>query len=149
MRCLQSTKALKHKGLFFFAIRTGYRIEQTLGIIIWRYGEMKKFWIRLIAYLGALTGLAWANNAVMLHFHPLAYYYTPTGLAISITVAVVEALIVYPICGWYLDKILVPALNEGVEKKKTEVIKESYEACSSAYRNYKDVVIAEFKSDNE
>ena len=105
--------------------------------------------MRLAVYLGSLVSIAWANYAVMLHFHPLAYYYTPRGMLLSAGIAVAQALIIWPLSQVYLKRRILPALYEGMEEQTTKVVKECYEACVSEYTNYKERVVAEFKDENE
>lgn len=102
---------------------------------------MKKFWVRLAVYLGSLVAIAWLNNAVMLHLHPLEYYYTPSGMLLNMAVCVTEALIICPMSYVYMKRILIPSLNEGLEKKAADVAKESYESCKKSYREYRERVI--------
>lgn len=109
---------------------------------------MYKFWTRLAIYLGSLVSIAWANYAVMLHFHPLAYYYTPKGMLLSAGIAVAQALIIWPLSQVYLTRRVLPALYEGMEEKTTKVVRECYEACLSAYTDYKEHVITEFEDEN-
>lgn len=85
---------------------------------------MKKFWIRLAIYLAAMVGLAWVNNAVMLHFHDLAYYYTPSGMLLNAVVTLAEALIVWPISELVISKWVLSALKEGLKEEKESIITE-------------------------
>lgn len=85
---------------------------------------MKKFYIRMAVYLAAVVAVAWGNNAVLLHFHPLEYYYTPTGILLTTAVAVAEALIMWPIGSWLFDHWIVPALEEGLEESIETEFKE-------------------------
>ena len=85
---------------------------------------MKKFWIRLAIYLAAMVGLAWVNNAVMLHFHDLAYYYTPSGMLLNAAVTFVEALIIWPITQLVLTRWVLASLHEGLEEEKESIITE-------------------------
>ena len=110
---------------------------------------MKKFWILLGAWLASMVAVAWINNFVLLRIHPLAYYYTPTGMAMSITIGVIESLIIWPLSHWYGKNVMIPALKKGVEKEEIKAAKASYEACSFAYRDFKDRVVTEFKDENE
>lgn len=85
---------------------------------------MKKFWIRLAAYFGGLLALAWIYNAVLLHLHPLEYYYTRTGLLLSAGVTVAEVLILYPLYGYILEHWVLPAALEGLYEEKEGIITE-------------------------
>ena len=85
---------------------------------------MKKFYIRLAVYLAAVVAVAWGNNAVLLHFHPLEYYYTPTGILLTTAVAVVEALIMWPTGSWLFDHWIIPAHKEGIAEKMESIVTE-------------------------
>lgn len=102
---------------------------------------MRKFWVRLAVYLGSLVAIAWLNNAVMLHFHPLEYYYTPSGMLLNLAVCVTEALIVWPLSRVYMKRILIPSLNEGLEKEAADAARGSYESCKKSYREFRDQVM--------
>lgn len=84
---------------------------------------MKKFWIRFAIYLAAMVGIAWLNNAALLHFHPLAYYYTPAGMMLAAGVTSIKALIVWPLSAWYLKEILAPAAKEGLKNEIERSVK--------------------------
>lgn len=86
---------------------------------------MKKFWFRLCLYLGAMLAVAWGNNAVLLHFHPLEYYYTPTGILLTSAVAFAEAVVLLPIGNWVFDHWIIPAQKEGLEESIETEFKEN------------------------
>lgn len=77
---------------------------------------MKKFYIRMVVYLAAVVAVAWGNNVVLLHFHPLEFYYTPTGILLTSAVMVVEALTLWPAGSWLFDHWIIPARKEGLEE---------------------------------
>ena len=85
---------------------------------------MKKFWFRLAVYLMAVLAVAWGNNAVLLHFHPLEYYYTPTGILLTTAVAIAEAVILLPAGNWAFDNWIIPAQKEGLAKEEESIISE-------------------------
>lgn len=85
---------------------------------------MKKFWFRLAAYFAGMIAVAWGNNAVLLHFHPLEYYYTPSGLLLTTVVTGIEAIILWPCSTWLLEHWVLPAEKEGLEKEKEAIITE-------------------------
>lgn len=85
---------------------------------------MKKFCIRLAVYFAAMVAVAWGNNAVLLHFHPLEYYYTPTGILLTSAVMAVEALTLWPAGGWLFDHWIIPAQKEGLTKEGESIISE-------------------------
>lgn len=72
---------------------------------------MKKFWVLLGIYLAAMVGIAWGNYAVLTHFHPLEYYYTPAGALLNMAVSSVECMIAWPISKWYIVKVLLPSIK--------------------------------------
>ena len=80
---------------------------------------MKKFWIMFIGDLVALVAIAWTNNAVLLHLHPLEYYYTSSGLLLAFCVNAVEISIVWPLSAWYIKK-LGSVLKEANAKESLE-----------------------------
>lgn len=83
---------------------------------------MKKFWLRLVIYLASMVGIAWITSAVLLHFHPLEYYYTPMGMLITTIVSCVKAIIVWPASKYTFQHWLLPSLREGLEKEEKEVM---------------------------
>lgn len=85
---------------------------------------MKKFYIRLAVYFAAMVAVAWGNNAVLLHFHPLEYYYTPTGILLTSAVMAVEALTLWPAGGWLFDHWIIPAQKEGLEEEMESIVTE-------------------------
>ena len=85
---------------------------------------MKKFYIRMAVYLAAVLAVAWGNNAVLLHFHPLEFYYTPTGILLTTAVAIAEAVVLMPIGNWAFDHWIIPARKEGLEESIETVFKE-------------------------
>lgn len=85
---------------------------------------MKKFWFRLAVWFAGLITVAWGNNAVLLHFHPLEYYYTPSGLLLTTAVIAVEAIVLWPLYGKIYEKWVAAALNEGLEEEKESIITE-------------------------
>ena len=85
---------------------------------------MKKFWFRLAVYFMAVLTVAWGNNAVLLHFHPLEYYYTPTGILLTTAVAIAEALVLLPAGNWAFDHWIIPAQKEGLEESIETEFKE-------------------------
>ncbi len=95
---------------------------------------MKKFWIRLSVYSAALVGIAWGNYAVLLHFHPLAYYYTPAGMLITAIVTCVESALLWPISHTVLMNWVLPAISEGLEEETKKIVNE-------------ESIITEFKED--
>ena len=84
---------------------------------------MKKFWIRL-ALMAALIGIAWANYVVLLHFHPLEYYYTPAGMLITTIVTGVETLTVWPIYCKIMNHWLIPTEEKSLDEEKESIIAE-------------------------
>lgn len=76
---------------------------------------MKRFWIHLTIFLGSAVGIAVLNNVVLLRLHPLAYYYTPAGMLLSMAVQAVELLISWPLRKRYWNRIILPAWNEGLK----------------------------------
>jgi len=85
---------------------------------------MKKFWFRLAVYMLAVLAVAWGNNAVLLHFHPLEFYYTPTGILLTSAVMAVEALTLWPAGNWLFDRWIIPAEMEGLEEEKESIVTE-------------------------
>jgi len=85
---------------------------------------MKKFWIRLAVYMAGVVAVAWGNNAVLLHFHPLEYYYTPAGMLITAVVCCVEAVTLWPFGSWLMDHWVVPTLHEGQKESIITEFKE-------------------------
>ena len=71
---------------------------------------MKKFILRFGILLAGLIGISIVNNVIMLKIHPLEFYYTPTGLMISMIAMGIESLILYPTVTWYVRKFLVVAI---------------------------------------
>ena len=88
---------------------------------------MKKFWFRLAIMLVGFCGITVANNVVLLNLHPLAYYYTPSGLMLNAIVMTVEAAILWPVSGWYCRKYLLSALSDGATDEIKEIVTESKE----------------------
>lgn len=88
---------------------------------------MKKFQIKFVLWTIGLVAVAWANYAVLTHFHPLDYYYTPAGVLLSAVVSSVEALILMPL------SIKVWATDSKTDKDENLARKES--------------IISEFKDD--
>ena len=85
---------------------------------------MKKFYIRLAVYVVVMVAVAWINNAVLLHFHPLEFYYTPTGILLTSAVLAVEALTLWPAGGWLFDHWIIPAEMEGLKEEKESIATE-------------------------
>lgn len=85
---------------------------------------MKKFWFRLAIWAAGLIAVAWGNNAVLLHLHPLEYYYTPSGLLLTTAVVGVELIVLWPCYSWLADHWVFPAAKEGLEKEKEAIITE-------------------------
>jgi hypothetical protein len=81
--------------------------------------QMKKFWFRLVVELITLVGIAWLNNAVLLHFHPLEYYYTPSGILLTAVTMTAEAVILWPLTIHYLQRWVLQGLEEGVSEKES------------------------------
>lgn len=78
---------------------------------------MKKLIAKWIIWMLAMVGVAVANNVILLKFHPLEFYYTPTGLTITAIVTGVEALFLYPISWWYIKKFLLVWPEESTEEE--------------------------------
>lgn len=95
---------------------------------------MKKLWIRLAIFMAAMLGIAWANYAVLLHFHPLEYYYTPAGMLINAIVTCVESALLWPISHTVLTNWVLPAISEGLEEETKKIVNE-------------ESIITEFKDD--
>jgi len=85
---------------------------------------MKKFWLRLAVYFAGMITVAWANNAVLLHLHPLEYYYTPSGLLITTAVIGVECIVLWPWYSLLLERWVLPAMKEGLNEEKEGIIAE-------------------------
>jgi len=85
---------------------------------------MKKFWFRLAVWFAGLIAVAWGNNAVLLHFHSLEYYYTPSGLLLTTAVIAVEAIVLWPLYGKIYENWVSAALHEGLEEEKEGIITE-------------------------
>lgn len=99
---------------------------------------MKKFWTRLVIYLASMVGISWISSTVLLHFHPLEYYYTPMGMLITAIAGCVKAIIVWPASKYAIQHWLLPSLREGLEGEKKEII---FEELS------KEQVVTEFVDD--
>lgn len=77
---------------------------------------MKKFILMLTVWVVAMISVAFANNVILLQYHPLEYYYTPAGLMLTATVVGVECLILWPASGWYWKKFLDGTIQEEKEE---------------------------------
>ena len=99
---------------------------------------MKKFWMRLAIYLASMVGIAWMNNAVLLHFNPLEFYYTPTGMLLTAVVGCVETLIIWPASKQTIQHWLLPALKDGFAEEAKEIIVEELRT---------DPIVTEFTDD--
>lgn len=78
---------------------------------------MKKLMVKYVIFLLGLIGIAIVNNVVMLKFHPLEFYYTPTGMLISIIVMGIESLFLFPACWWYIKKYILVMPEESTKKE--------------------------------
>jgi len=78
---------------------------------------MKKLLIRYALFLLGLIGIGVVNNVVMLRFHPLEFYYTPTGLLISTIAFGIESLFLFPACWWYIKKYILVTPEESTKKE--------------------------------
>lgn len=78
---------------------------------------MKKLMIRFAILMAGVVGISIVNNVIMLKIHPLEFYYTPTGLMISIIVMSVESIILWPTVMWYVQKFLSSDNLEEGEKE--------------------------------
>lgn len=77
---------------------------------------MKKFMFRFVILLAGLVGISIVNNVIMLKIHPLEFYYTPTGLMISMIVMAIEMLVLWPTVTWYVRKFLTVAIATDEEE---------------------------------
>lgn len=64
-----------------------------------------------IALLIVPVIISWTNNFVLLHFHELKYYYTPSGMLLTIVVMTVEAPLI-----WVLEYRIAKAAIKWWEK---------------------------------
>ncbi len=80
---------------------------------------MKKILFRFTMYMATLVAIAWGNNAALLHFHPLEYYYTLPGILLTAAVAIVEAMVLTPIGTYVFNHWVMQPLKESVAKGET------------------------------
>ena len=99
---------------------------------------MKKFWFRMAVYLVSMVAVAWSNNAALLHFHPLAYYYTPMGMLLTAVVCCAETFVIWPVSKILFQHWILPSLKEGLEGEKKEIM---FEELS------KEPIVTEFEDD--
>ncbi len=95
---------------------------------------MRKFWFRLAVYLVSMVAVAWSNNAALLHFHPLAYYYTPMGMLLTAVVCCAETAVVLPVSKILFQHWIIPALSESLDKE-------------AVVNHGKDPIVTEFTDD--
>ena len=59
--------------------------------------RMDKIFKEIILFMLGMLGLTVVNNVVLLKLHPLVYYYTPTGIVLTMSVMLFETPGIY----WY------------------------------------------------
>lgn len=73
---------------------------------------MKRICVTTFLYFLAILGIVAANNVILLRMHPLAYYYTPTGLLISTAVMTAESPVFVWITVTFIRKVCSYTIEE-------------------------------------